>query len=289
MERAKFYLEILRNLHYCSFDVKNGIEVLTNETFKNHLAQLGSSAPVDPSELSYALTFVERSLSPIIHKNGTSKEIAVCSMAIGENYRRTVQKCLDSHEAYWRQRGYDYVRLDEGPASMRRHPAWYKIPLALRAMSLGYRHVAFIDADAMVTDFGRPLEKYGAMLGESQLLYIAEDDGGINTGVFVLRNTPDAIRLLDLIWLNDLGPYRLWEQAALRSLMVRYQQVRKRISIADPATGLNAFPRERENYLFSSQARSWTEGDFVCHFSGIRGDKLEGLIAQYQKQLGKSS
>lgn len=46
------------------------------------------------------------------------------------------------------------------------------------------------------------------------------DESSINTGVFFLRNTPDAFRLLDMLWLYDAGRHQPnWEQDALHWLL----------------------------------------------------------------------
>ncbi|MEI9999017.1 MAG: hypothetical protein WDO13_07535 [Verrucomicrobiota bacterium] len=193
----------------------------------------------------------------------------------GDDYRRKIRPCLDSHQAYCRRHGYAYARLESPPSHQPRHPSWYKIPLVHGLMRRGHRRIFYIDADALITNPDISLEPFFEPLSrENKTLHLAEDDGGVNMGVFFMTNTPDAIRLLDLLWTNDLGLHRpTWEQAALKDLLNHYVQVRKVVSLSPSATAFNSFPRERAELAHAGQENDWSRGDFICHFSGIRSPR----------------
>ncbi len=287
--RLRYYFEVIGSLHDCAYDIKGGIEALVNETAKAHLAKIGTGVPLDPSELSYGLSFAVRLLAPEIQRHGSNRDVAICSVATGEAYRERVGKCLKTHESYCRARGYDYIQQLATPLGLNRAPSWYKIPLVFKALQLGYKHVFFIDADAMVTNESICVEACVNKLKDKGLFYVAEDEGGINCGVFLLKSDPDAFRLLDLIWLNDQGPHRLWEQAALVSLLNRHRQVRDLVTVAESAKDINSFPPERGEFYRKEQINTWTPGDFICHFAGLRDEVLVSLIDDYQKKMGKQA
>jgi len=137
----RYGLETLGNIDRTVTELKNIAEIRSNETFKNHLAQMGKSPQVDPVELSYSMGYASKSLSPQIDRNSPSKDFVACTVALGDDYRKAVQPCLDSHQLYCRARGYDYARLTVEPSRRHRHPSWYKIPLAYKLMQLGYKKI----------------------------------------------------------------------------------------------------------------------------------------------------
>jgi len=127
------------------------------------------------------------------------------------------------------------------------------------------------------------LQAFFDRLAESKkIIHVAEDDDGINMGLFFINNHPDAIRLLDLLWIYNLGSHRvLWEQAAFRDLLDNYSQIRNILSLAESPKEFNSFPKERQAICGTNQTNNWSEGDFVCHFSGLKSPDLEKMIAHY--------
>ena len=283
IERAKRYLEILRNLNLNTAELKNITEARSNETFKNHLELIGKGTSITPLELTYSFSYAIRTLKPQITQHNSIKDTVLCTVAFGDAYLKAVKPCLDSHDYYCGIRGYDCARLTLPPSRMHRHPSWYKIPLVGKLLRLGYKHVFFIDADAMITNPAISLQAFFDRLAESKkIIHVAEDDDGINMGLFFINNHPDAIRLLDLLWIYNLGSHRvLWEQAAFRDLLDNYSQIRNILSLAESPKEFNSFPKERQAICGTNQTNNWSEGDFVCHFSGLKSPDLEKMIAHY--------
>ena len=277
------FLEAAARREHRAAELRYGAEIRSNPTFLNHLEQLAKSREVGETEIGYSLDFSSRTLKPLVDQNGAERDTVVCTVAFGEDYRRAVRLCLDRQRAYCRQRGYDYAQLHQPPSRLHRHPSWHKIPLVHALVRRGYRKIFFIDADALITNPEITLDAFFERLRlEKKAIHLAEDDDGVNMGVFFMNNSPDAIRLLDLVWLYDLGAHRgNWEQAALKDLLNQYPQVRQVVSIAAAATAFNSFPAERASLCHAIQENEWKPGDFICHFSGIPSPILEKLIAQY--------
>jgi hypothetical protein len=278
----RFSIETLAGIHLNTEEIKRRLELQSNETFKGHLDKIGHANEVSESEISYSLDYTSRSLSPRMDENNPAKDIVVCTVALGDEYAKVVGPCLESQRLYCRGR-YDYARLTVKPERMNRHPSWYKIPLAYKLLKLGYKRLFYIDADALITNATIPLEPFFEKLREEKkAVHTAEDDDGINMGIFFLNHSSDAIRLLDLIWIHDVGGHRAnWEQGAIKDLLNAYEQVRKVLSIAPASQAFNAFPKEREAICRTSQKNTWEPGDFICHFSGISSPERAQLIPRY--------
>ena len=287
-QRIKYYLQVLLDLRNHANERRSLAYINRNKTIENQLSLIGSGAELDPEELSYSFPAVCRRMQLDLRKAKVPSRIALCSVALGERYAEIVEPCLRSQAEYCAAQGYDYALLKSAPGSQSRPPAWYKVPLVYKLMQAGYDYVAFIDADAMVTNPHISIEPFCAMLRkEEKVLYLAEDERCPNTGVFFVRNCPDAVRLLDLLWMHDFGDHLLWEQDALHYLLDSQPQIRRIVKIADSGSLFNSFPVERETLIRSRprQQNSWKKGDFICHFSGLRGPVLERLIGEYTQKI----
>jgi len=277
-------------LHY-RFHVNNGLlteirklqALANNEFFQDHLKQLKLSNEQDFPEVSYALKNSARILHTYCDRETTRNNTVICTVAIGDAYRKSVNYCLQSQQYYAAKAGADYVPLDITPAHQHQHPAWYKIPLIFKMLQEGYDRVLFIDADAMVTNYTIPLNQLFEPLTESkEVLLLAEDEGGLNTGVMLVARKPAAYRLLDLIWTYNLGSHVAnWEQQSLIDLINTYKGISDLTLVASEPKTLNSFPYEREHIYNIIQKNNWTAGDFICHFAGIRAPLLEKLISHY--------
>ncbi len=161
--------------------------------------------------------------------------------------------------AYCARHGYDFIGeadlLDAG-----RPPAWSKVLLLQRHLA-DYDWLMWTDADSAFTNPDRDL---GWLTATEADMVIARDASGINTGVFLIRNTPAAAAFLSRVWDQaDLIDHRWWEQAAMMRLLdsggagITVQYARKR--------SLNSYPGE-----------DWQPGDLIMH-TPARPDRL-GLL-----------
>lgn len=252
--------------------------------FRSHLERFAGGHPVQEEEISYPFRFMARTLEPVIEDHDPGK-IALCTVAVGNAYRRQVRRCLESQRAYCTRHGHAHAELSIPPDSLTRPLPWYKIPLVHHLFGLGYEKVLYIDADAAVTNPEVPLRGFFDRLEASRrAMLIAEDEGGVNTGVFFMRRCPAALRLLDLIWLQDDAVANpTWEQFAFRELLTAYPVLHSAVEIAPRAKDFNSFPHERTHLLRHSMRprNTWSPGDFVCHFSGVRAPQLGRLIEAY--------
>jgi hypothetical protein len=133
------------------------------------------------------------------------KKVLVLSIATNgydrhfEKYLRSQHRLAESmHASYCVVRG-------SPPWGISGHDsAWLKIPLLLRALSLGYEWVLFLDADCEVRKLRSPLEDASGAGGD---VFMCHDfSRRINSGVVLLRNSGGARRLLRKLVISSLVP-----------------------------------------------------------------------------------
>lgn len=249
---------------------------------------LGQTA--QPATVSVELDFLARSLHPAV----TTRDIrlAVFGVAIGTDYRRSVSQCIKSQSAYCGKHALTWATLNLLPNRPKRPLAWYKIPFALQLLRAGYEYILHIDADCLITNPAfkpETLIDRLAAAGAGKCMLVTEDEEGINTGVFLLKNAPDSFRLLDLIWnYQNVIDHQNWEQEALKRVIQDYPQIADLIVIEPDAKQFNSFPCERREFYpeVMNPPNVWSKGDFICHFSGIREPHLALMIKQYVHECG---
>lgn len=118
-----------------------------------------------------------------------------------------------------------------GDVQFSRTPHWNKIVLIQQALAIGFDIVAWIDADTMIVDFepdirtalnsGPPLA-----MARHPLTGMDENPGHWNSGVMIMRNTPELRRFFQQVW--DEGPvlnHRWKDQARILDVLKRHPEL----------------------------------------------------------------
>ncbi len=254
---------------------------------ESRLNMLTRGSLSEPPPDVYEINFLIRSITLTQRVVSFAWAPTVCSIAVGSEYQKQTAGCIQSHEKYARSRGYNYVTVDTAPLHFERPAPWLKVLLILKLLKEREANIFYIDADALITnehydtraDFNS-LEQKGASL------LLTEDEAGLNSGVMFIRNCLKAQALFELLWMYDADVHNgTWEQAALKSIVNQFPQVRSEILIEADAKKFNSFPVERNLFHGTHIRQVWTKGDFVCHFSGIRMPHLEAFITRYVNAL----
>ncbi|CAE8606665.1 unnamed protein product [Polarella glacialis] len=183
------------------------------------------------------------------------------------------QLSVPNHRAYAAMHGHRYV-LHTELLQPDLEPQYAKISLMSRALrsETTADWILFIDCDAFFTNFsvavGDLLETYQEA-AEKHFL-VAEDPGGINTGVFLLRKTQWSLDFFDRV---EQGMFRMaWDQSMFLWEILRGSlldtsedfQLPKEVAFVHQAH-LNAFvpPASRD-----WNAYEWQPGDVIRHFAG---------------------
>jgi len=143
----------------------------------------------------------------------------------------------------------------------------------------------------MVTNPRISIEPFFARLeAEQRPILVTEDEEAINFGVFWTVNSDAAVRLLDLIWLNDSDVHHpLLEQQSLKLLMAGSSAVHSIVAIEPNPKLFNSFPAERQRVHIARTDQIWSPGDFICHFAGMGGDYRSRCINEYAEALKRQS
>jgi hypothetical protein len=118
-----------------------------------------------------------------------------------------------------------------GDVQFSRTPHWNKIALIQQALALGFETVAWLDADTMILQEQEDIRN--ALNGGPPLALARHPMAGIdgkpghwNSGVMIMRNTPQIREFFDIVW--DEGPVinHWWkDQARILDVLQRFPQL----------------------------------------------------------------
>lgn len=206
------------------------------------------------------------------HKLATFRKlnVAICSLSIGEEFKRVTQYSLVSKIEYCMKHNYDLI-ADESIWDPTRPAAWSKIKL-LEKYVPQYDYVIWMDSDLFIMNQDYLLEHFvdrHLPIGTSML--VGYDRDRINTGVWFIRNTDFSIQFLRKIYEQEQYIQNgYWEQAAFIDL---YEQ-----NVLDSQHHIRTtFHTEFNSYWYNYH---W--GHFILHFPGCRYiEALEMAMGRY--------
>jgi len=211
----------------------------------------------------------------------TASDIAVVSIAAGENYQQKVKLGIENNRYYCQQHGYDFIFSDQSEDTSR-HIYWSKIALVLKTLQKPtYKWVVWIDADALIMNHGIPLED---LIDEKYNFIISRDSSGINSGVFFIKNCDWSRDFLKSVYartdcLKNANP----EQDAIK-LQIQLPAYKAFTKIV-PQRFFNSY---EGNYYHRHTNIAYQPGDFIVHFAGLNltlGFSLSDLCQKYASQV----
>jgi len=200
-------------------------------------------------------------------------KIAVCSLSIGEKYKKITHWATMNKKSYCQRHGYDFID-DESIWDKSKPIPWSKILLLLKYIEK-YDYIVWIDADILIMNMDIKIETF--IERYSNYDQISGSDWKMqNTGVWIIKNTDFSKRFLSEVWINVYDEksdpkerYMNWEQGSVINLMDRnVLNCKEKIKVT--------YPEEMNSYWFN-----YFPSHFVLHFAGVRGDDLENLIREY--------
>ena len=201
----------------------------------------------------------------------------IATLAIGEDFKRSLAPSLQSKVAYAARHGYTYIQGGTEIWDREKPIAWSKIPFVLRILKDAPEGALIFlsDADVMITNPGKKLEDHVVPLlpEDKDLLMTLDACNNLNSGNMLLRNTAwqrDFWRRVGEQ--KDLTYHIWWENAAIIRLLQTVETDAVKIQITDDCRRFNA-------YLEGIPGRPlWTPGDFLVHFAGVYNlSKMEEL------------
>jgi len=194
--------------------------------------------------------------------------VVILTLAIGEDFRKSLRPALLSKKAYAERHGYTYIQGGETYWDREKPIPWSKVGFVLEHLRrLPDGTLLFLsDADVMITNLDIRLEDIAVPLlpDNKDLLMTIDACGHLNSGNMLMRNSP---------WLRDwwkrvgeqtdLLYHIWWENAAMIRLLETVPS-----DLAKTET-------TAEHWRFNAYLRGlpgeplWNPGVFLVHFAGV--------------------
>jgi len=190
------------------------------------------------------------------------------TLAIGEDFRKSLSKALDSKKEYCKKRGYEYILGDEKFWDREKPIPWSKIPFLLDVLknSSDGEFIFMSDADVYITNMDFDIEKsIVPLLPENKdLLMTIDSCGHINDGNILIRNSEWSRDFWKRVYeQTDLLYHPWWENAAVIKLLELNKDDLDKTQITNNCRLFNAYIQGLQGMPL------WQPGDFLVHFAGI--------------------
>jgi hypothetical protein len=212
--------------------------------------------------------------------------ILVLTLCIGADYRKKLEACLKSKEAYMKKHGYDYILGGEEWWDRDRPFSWSKVPFLLHHMRLAkasgkYDYIWMSDADVLITNMETRIEDAILPLfpTNKDLLMTFDSCHHLNAGNIIFRPCDWAIDFLERTYQQTDVLYHIWwENAAMCKLFEEHESDKAHLEVTGEHYRFNA-------YLMGYPGeRLWEQGDFLVHFAGVYNPtKMHGLIQEIKE------
>ena len=199
---------------------------------------------------------------------------AVCSLAIGSDYKKSIKFCIESQERHAKKHGYTRI-TDESVFDVTRDATWSKIPLLQKYLP-DYDYIMWIDGDVLITNQDRKINEFIDLIDPGKFLFIGRDFQGLNAGVFIIKNCPEALEFLSEVWTReDMARKLFHEQTAMTDLLATPKYNGK----------VQIIPHQFINIMNAYDYRMdprvhWMPGDFCIHFAGIKDVSIRLALQQ---------
>ena len=183
--------------------------------------------------------------------------IAVVTLAIGEEYTKSIELGLKSKEMYCEAHCYENI---VGGMSTGRPASWEKIPLVL-AILHKFDWVFFTDGDTMIMNQSVKLEDLIAKYGKHDIIFTRGIQPNLcNAGVFLVKNCSWSKNFLEAAYdtpngCNEIITFGLWEQGMIAAMLIHNSfDCWQHVTV------------EQNRRAFNSVMDIFEDGDFLIHF-----------------------
>jgi hypothetical protein len=176
---------------------------------------------------------------------------------------------------YCMRHNYAYI-CERIPNDSGRPAAWHKLDMVRRHLPY-FDWVFWNDADTLIMNMGKKLEP---LCDPEYNIITGSDDGGINTGNFLVGHSEIVTPLLIEKWWaqETFINHPLWEQKALSNLIENDQLWNWRGMI-------KVLPqREMNSYMCN-----YAPGDFLIHFAGYGSQDRDNLVRLMREWVSSSN
>ena len=199
-------------------------------------------------------------------------QLTILTLVIGADYRKKLQRCLESKSEYAAKYGYTYIQGDETYWNRDRPIAWSKVPFVLEQLKkLPENALVWLsDADVLITNPNLRIEDHVLPHFEKDkdLLMTLDSCGHINSGNIFFRNTPWIREYWQRVWNDTTYLYHIWwENAAMIHQLETHPGDSEKTQITKDHKRFNAFLRGIPGEPL------WQPNDLLVHFAGVYDPK----------------
>ena len=209
--------------------------------------------------------------------------ITILTLAIGEDYRKSLAKAFESKRLYAEKHGYIYLQAGEEWWDRRRPIAWSKVPFIIDQLSK-LPEGALVwqsDADVLITNPNLKLEEHVMPLlpPNKDMLLIFDACHHLNSGNILMRNTAWCRDFWKRVNERTDCTYHIWwENMAMIKEIDENQSDKDHIYITNQHKRFNAY------IMGLDKEPLWEQGDFLVHFAGVyKPEKMAALIDEIGK------
>lgn len=206
----------------------------------------------------------------------TQKEsIQIVSLCIYPPGSVITDLALTNHLLYAKKHNYSYSMVTEVPPAFEYNPQFFKLQIVVDWIRSDSQHewLMSVDCDAFFTN---PAVKIADIVNtyaeEHSFLLIAEDNGGINSGVMLIRRSTAAEEFFVSAG-RHAHMHMTWDQSMIFWELILRSSFFEHTQVEYPPKGVKLVHQSHLNAFHEGSARSWntyawTAGDFVKHFAG---------------------
>jgi mannan polymerase II complex MNN10 subunit len=218
-----------------------------------------------------------------------------------------MQKVIQNREDYAKRHEYTVVTANE-MVDKSRPAAWSK----LRAMDhylYQFDYLMYIDMDAVIMHPLTPLSVFINLSPTSDFI-MTEDWNGVNTGIWLAKNTDFAHWFLKTAWnQTQLIPKKskegishpfeyeqrafhfllnteIWQQRHLPHYRGDIEEIRKHFFLL-PQCAFNSYIMHPLYWHGDRETSQYVEGDFLVHFAGKKGRIKTNLMKYYLDEASR--
>ena len=206
--------------------------------------------------------------------------LTILTLAIGADYRKSLEKALESKRIYAEKHGYNYIEAGEKCWDRKRPIAWSKVPFIIDQLSKLPEGVIVwqSDADVLITNYELKLEDHVLpLLPEGKDMLMSMDAcRHLNSGNIIMRNSAWCREFWKGVnERNDCIYHIWWENMAIIKMIEEKESVRNMIEVTNQHKRFNA-------YIMGCEGEPlWEPGDFLVHFAGVyKPEKMAKLISE---------
>ena len=217
-----------------------------------------------------------------------SHKIGIAMVAGGEVNPVAQAASIKNKQDYATRHGYGIhiYKQEQSTLKNTRAMAWVKVVHILSILS-DYEYVWSIDLDTIILDMTTRLET--SLIDPRFDLVMGVDMNGLNSGSFIIKNSPWSRLFLHMLWLqDDVPPLGWWEQSGIHKLFGANQHFMSNHLKRIPQDAFNMY----EGQFVEELKRNYDDAQhvqiipFVIHFAGD-GQKWNKVI-QYTRIMNES-